>query len=127
MDADGSPGLLQIGQIALTARDVPGHRFLPRPAGAQVSVPGWTAGVLRVRWRPADAVGSGATGLRPPELDPLFQSERHPVEPSGARATRGTIHQRSACSSETPDHELWMAFFQDSEDNILAIMSEVRG
>lgn len=26
-----------------------------------------------------------------------------------------------------PDHELWMAFFRDSEANILAVMSEVRG
>ncbi|HEX7182411.1 MAG TPA: VOC family protein [Thermoanaerobaculia bacterium] len=25
-----------------------------------------------------------------------------------------------------PDHELWMAFFRDSEDNMLALMSEVR-
>lgn len=25
-----------------------------------------------------------------------------------------------------PDHELWMAFFFDSEDNMLALMSEVR-
>jgi methylmalonyl-CoA/ethylmalonyl-CoA epimerase len=25
-----------------------------------------------------------------------------------------------------PDHELWMAFFQDSEGNTLALMSEVR-
>jgi predicted enzyme related to lactoylglutathione lyase len=26
-----------------------------------------------------------------------------------------------------PDHELWMAFFQDSEGNTMALMSEVRG
>ena len=26
-----------------------------------------------------------------------------------------------------PDHELWMAFFRDSEANMLALMSEVRG
>jgi predicted enzyme related to lactoylglutathione lyase len=26
-----------------------------------------------------------------------------------------------------PDHELWMAFFKDSEGNMLALMSEVRG
>ena len=26
-----------------------------------------------------------------------------------------------------PDHELWMAFFKDSEGNTLALMSEVRG
>lgn len=25
-----------------------------------------------------------------------------------------------------PDHELWMAFFRDSEGNVLALMSEVR-
>lgn len=25
-----------------------------------------------------------------------------------------------------PDHELWMAFFRDSEQNLLALMSEVR-
>jgi len=26
-----------------------------------------------------------------------------------------------------PDHELWLAFFKDSEGNTLALMSEVRG
>jgi methylmalonyl-CoA/ethylmalonyl-CoA epimerase len=26
-----------------------------------------------------------------------------------------------------PDHELWMAFFHDSEDNTLALMSRKRG
>src|ERR1700751_1785651 len=25
-----------------------------------------------------------------------------------------------------PDHDLWMAFFRDSEDNVLALMSEVK-
>lgn len=25
-----------------------------------------------------------------------------------------------------PDHDLWMGFFRDSEDNMLAVMSEVR-
>ena len=29
--------------------------------------------------------------------------------------------------AKMPDHELWMAFFQDSEGNTLALMSEVRG
>ena len=26
-----------------------------------------------------------------------------------------------------PDHDLWMAFFRDVDDNVLALMSEVRG
>ena len=28
--------------------------------------------------------------------------------------------------AKMPDHELWMTFFRDSEDNTLALMSEVR-
>jgi methylmalonyl-CoA/ethylmalonyl-CoA epimerase len=28
--------------------------------------------------------------------------------------------------AEMPDHDLWMSFFQDSEGNTLALMSEVR-
>ena len=28
--------------------------------------------------------------------------------------------------AKLPDHELWMAFFRDSEENLLALMSEVR-
>ena len=29
--------------------------------------------------------------------------------------------------AKLPDHELWMTFFRDSEDNTLALMSEIRG
>ena len=28
--------------------------------------------------------------------------------------------------AKMPDHELWMAFFRDSEGNLMAVMSEVR-
>jgi methylmalonyl-CoA/ethylmalonyl-CoA epimerase len=28
--------------------------------------------------------------------------------------------------AKMPDHDLWMTFFRDSEDNLLALMSEVR-
>lgn len=28
--------------------------------------------------------------------------------------------------AKMPDHELWMAFFRDSENNLLALMSEVK-
>ena len=28
--------------------------------------------------------------------------------------------------AKMPDHELWIAFFRDSEPNLLALMSEVR-
>jgi methylmalonyl-CoA/ethylmalonyl-CoA epimerase len=28
--------------------------------------------------------------------------------------------------AKMPDHELWMAFFRDPENNLIALMSEVR-
>jgi len=28
--------------------------------------------------------------------------------------------------AEMPDHDLWMSFFRDTEDNVMALMSEVR-
>jgi methylmalonyl-CoA/ethylmalonyl-CoA epimerase len=37
-------------------------------------------------------------------------------------AFRGAPH----LVARMPDHELWMAFFTDSESNVLALMSEVR-
>ena len=42
-------------------------------------------------------------------------------------ASRGVSFDRSpALIARMPDHELWMAFFKDSEGNQLALMSEVR-
>lgn len=29
--------------------------------------------------------------------------------------------------AKMPDHDLWMAFFRDSEDNLMALMEEKRG
>ena len=29
--------------------------------------------------------------------------------------------------AKMPDHDLWMGFFRDSEGNVAALMSEVRG
>jgi predicted enzyme related to lactoylglutathione lyase len=37
-------------------------------------------------------------------------------------AFRGAPH----LVAKMPDHELWMAFFDDSEGNVMALMSEVR-
>jgi methylmalonyl-CoA/ethylmalonyl-CoA epimerase len=49
-----------------------------------------------------------------------------------AAAARLRDHGASAVDqphlvARMPDHELWMAFFRDSEGNTLALMSEVRG
>jgi methylmalonyl-CoA/ethylmalonyl-CoA epimerase len=43
-------------------------------------------------------------------------------------AARGvSFRERPTLIAKMPDHDLWMAFFEDSEANLLALMSEVRG
>ena len=36
------------------------------------------------------------------------------------------FRQEPRLLARMPDHELWMAFFEDSEGNVMALMSEVR-
>lgn len=36
------------------------------------------------------------------------------------------FEQEPALVAPMPDHDLWMAFFCDSENNLMALMSEVR-
>lgn len=36
------------------------------------------------------------------------------------------FEQEPALVAPMPDHDLWMAFFRDSENNLMALMSEVR-
>lgn len=42
-------------------------------------------------------------------------------------SARGVVfEQPPELVARMPDHELWMAFFRDPDDNLLALMSEVR-
>lgn len=116
-----------IGQIAVTAHDLPravafyrdtlGVRFLfevPKMAF-------FDAGGVRLM-------------LGVPE-DPKFD---HPasiiyyrvadIEAAAARiaAKGGNFLSPPHLIAKLPDHDLWMAFFNDSEGNTLALMSEVR-
>jgi len=45
----------------------------------------------------------------------------------GTLSARGVVfEERPHLIARLPDHELWMAFFRDPDDNLLALMSEVR-
>ena len=37
-----------------------------------------------------------------------------------------TFHEPPHVAARLPDHDLWLAFFRDTEKNVLALMSEVR-
>jgi methylmalonyl-CoA/ethylmalonyl-CoA epimerase len=128
MDADGSPGLLQIGQIALTARDVPraiafyrdvlGLKFLFQAGQLGFLECGGVRLMLSAPEQPAFAHPSSILYFKVNDI----RSSHRALEQRGIRFTSDPH-----AVAKLPDHELWMAFFQDSEDNILAIMSEVRG
>jgi hypothetical protein len=44
----------------------------------------------------------------------------------GARGTRVAFLHAPQCIATMPDHALWMAFLNDSEGNVVGLMSEVR-
>ena len=126
--ATGAPALSRIGQIAVTVRDLDRAVAFYRD-------------VLRVPFlfRTPNLAFFDCAGTR------LMLSE---PEPEGAGAGHASIlyfdvpdltaayddlrargvpfRDAPHLIARMPDHELWMAFFADSEDNTLALMCEVR-
>ncbi|MFY9550335.1 MAG: VOC family protein [Thermoanaerobaculia bacterium] len=121
-------GLRQIGQIAVPVadidravgfyRDTLGMRFLfQAPPGLGFFD---CSGVRLMLDAPAKAQGgSGGSVIyyEVPDLQAAFE----------ALSARGVVFEaKPHLIAKLPDHELWMAFFRDPDDNLLALMSEVR-
>jgi predicted enzyme related to lactoylglutathione lyase len=120
-------GLSQIGQIAINVHDTGrAVAFYRDQLGMKLL---FTAGQLAF----FDAGGIRLM-LTPPEK-PEFD---HPssimyFKVDDIKQAHATLSQRGVKFEDTPhliarmpDHELWMIFFRDSENNLLALMSEVR-
>ena len=120
-------GLTQIGQVAVPVRDVEraivfyrdvlGMRFLFKaPPGLGFFD---CAGVRLMLDAPAKArAGQGSViYYKVPDLHAAFET----------LTARGvTFEAKPHLIAKLPDHELWMAFFRDPDENLLALMSEVR-
>jgi catechol 2,3-dioxygenase-like lactoylglutathione lyase family enzyme len=121
-------GLAQIGQIAVPVsdveraiafyRDVLGMRFLfQAPPGLAFFDCG---GVRLMLDAPAKAQADSHSSViyyKVQDLQAAFE----------ALASRGVVFDaKPHLIARLPDHELWMAFFHDPDDNVLALMSEVR-
>lgn len=121
------PGLRQIGQIAINAkdtaratafyRDVLGLKLLFQ-AGPNLSF--FDCGGVRLMITVPEA-----------EFDHLSSVLYYKVD--DIRASYEALKSRGAefrdephLIAKMPDHELWMTFLKDSEGNTLALMSEVR-
>lgn len=122
-------GLSQIGQIALNAhdleravafyRDVLGMRFLFQ---APPKMAFFDCGGIRLM------VGVPEE----PEFDhpsSILYFKVDDIHTTWAALREGGAELRSEPHfvAKLPDHDLWLAFFKDSEGNTLALMSEVRG
>ena len=122
-------GLDRIGQISIPVSDVErairfyrdtlGMRFL-----FQATPPGLgffdCAGVRLMLDAPAKAQGGNHSSV-------LYYTVTDLQAAYETLLARGvTFVAKPHFIAKLPDHELWMAFFHDPDENILALMSEVR-
>ncbi len=121
-----SPGIRAIGQVHINVqdveraaafyRDVLGLQYL-FSAGAMAFL---MCGDVRLMLGVADK----------PELDHPSSIVYYRVDDIATAhaelASRGVgFEQEPLLVHQAEDHDLWMAFFRDSEDNLMALMSEV--
>ncbi len=126
-DAAENFGLSQIGQIAVPVsdidrairfyRDTLGMRFLfQAPPGLGFFDLG---GVRLMLDGPAKAQAGNSSVIyyKVPDLRAAFTT----------LSKRGIqFEAKPHMLAKMPDHELWMAFFRDPDENLIALMSEVR-
>lgn len=123
-----SPGITRLGQIQMRARDVDrAAEFYEKTLGLRLlfkAPPGLAfldcGGVRLMIDRPEK-----------PEFDhpgsilyfvvPDIQAAHSDMKTKGVR-----FEDEPHMIARLPDHDLWMTFFRDTEDNLLALMSEVK-
>ena len=117
----------RIGQIAVNAHDLPrAVAFYRDTLGMRLlfEVPQMAffdcAGVRLMLGLPSAPAFDHAASIIYYRVDDIQAAHRTLVE-------RGvTFTEPPHVAARLPDHELWLAFFRDSERNVLALMSEVR-
>jgi len=118
--------LTSIGQIAITVRDLArAVAFYRDVLGLQFL---FEAGQMAF----FDCCGTRLMLSPSEQIDSTYSSILYYKTPD-IRATAERLRSRRVVFeapprviAKMPDHELWMAFFRDSEDNLLGLMSEVR-
>lgn len=121
-------GLSRIGQIAVNIHDLERAVAFYRDA----------LGMTLLFQVPPKMAFFDAAGIRLMLSLPETPEFNHPgsilyYKVDDIQGTHATLRDRGVkfrtephLVAKMPDHELWMAFFEDSEENLLALMSEVR-
>ena len=120
------PGITNIGQIALTVKE------LPRAVAFYRDVLGLSylfeasnlaflnCGGTRIMLTTAESPESTYNSILYYKTDDIHAACQ-------VLKDRGVVFESEPrMIARMPDHELWMAFLRDSEGNLLALMSEVR-
>lgn len=127
MTAATTVSLTQIGQIAINVRDL----------GRAVAFYQETLGMKLLFRMPTMAffdcggVRLMLAAIEKPEFDHpasviYYKVSDLPVVHAALAARNVKFEAAPHLIAKMPDHELWMAFFRDSEGNLLGLMSEVR-
>lgn len=116
--------ITSIGQIAVTVVDVPravafyrdalGLTYLFEASGMAFL----NCGGVRLMLTAAE----GPTG----NSIVYYKTEDIQAVAAGLEAKGATCESPAHLVAKMPDHDLWMAFFRDSEGNLFGLMSEVR-
>lgn len=125
--AAGQPGITGVGQVAVNVRDVRraigfyrdvlGLQFLFEIPNAAFFMAGDLRLMLGTAEKPELDHPASILYYKVPDIHAAYES----LKTAGAR-TEDEPH----FIARMPDHELWMFFVRDTEDNLLALMSEVR-
>ena len=129
MDATfGGPGITKLGQIQIRAQDVDrAANFYEQVLGLKLlfkAPPGLAfldcGGVRLMLDRPEKPEFDHASSILYFNVPDIAAAHRR-LKENGVR-----FDDEPHMIARMPDHDLWMAFFRDSEDNLLALMSEVK-
>ena len=119
-------GIARIGQIAITVRDLERATSFYRDTlelPFLFAVPGmafFDCGGVRLM------LGSAESAEHQHAASIIYYRVRDIHQSAGTLASRGAPMEREPhLVAPMPDHDLWMAFFRDMDDNLLALMAEV--
>jgi catechol 2,3-dioxygenase-like lactoylglutathione lyase family enzyme len=124
--ATASVGITGLGQIAINAHDIErAIAFYRDKLGLRLL---FTAGKLA--FFDCGGVRLMLDVAEKPEFDhpsSILYFRVPDIEAAHHRMLGNAVHfeDQPHVIAKMPDHDLWMTFFRDSEDNLLALMSEV--
>jgi methylmalonyl-CoA/ethylmalonyl-CoA epimerase len=126
-NATTSIGISRVGQIAITVHDISratsfyrdqlGLKFLFTAGNLAFFDCGGVRLMLDIPEKPEFNHPSSILYFTVPDIAAAHQQ---------LLAQKVRFEDEPHVIARMPDHDLWMTFFRDSEDNVLALMSEVR-